>query len=132
MKLFCLIEPEDKRVKFKLDENIPFILKKIIESHNKHRVDSVFHKKITGISDKSLINHCLKEKRILITLDNDFSNKNLFPKGSYYGIIIIRSKTQGKKAIEEIFEKFITNYSLEDSRGKIIIIEINQIRIKEA
>ncbi|MBN1802744.1 MAG: hypothetical protein JW891_14635 [Candidatus Lokiarchaeota archaeon] len=36
-------------MKFKLDENIPFILKGIIESTGNHEVDSVFHENITGI-----------------------------------------------------------------------------------
>jgi len=122
----------DKKVKFKLDENIPFILKKVIESTGNHQVDSVFHQKLRGISDKELSNHCLKEKRILITLDNDFSNPSVFPKGSYYGIIIVRSKTQGKKAVKGLFEIFLSNYSLNDVVNKIIIIEPNQIKIRSS
>ena len=117
-------------MKFKLDENVPFTLKKVIESKGNHQVDSVFHQNLRGISDKELIKHCLKEKRILITLDNDFSNTTLLPKGSYHGIIIMRSKTQGKKAVKDLFEKFLSNYSLNDAEDKIIIIEPNQIKIR--
>lgn len=54
-------------MKFKLDENIPWILKKVIENVGDHEVDSVFHENITGIDDKSLNIKCFKEKRVLIT-----------------------------------------------------------------
>ena len=61
-------------MKFKLDENTPFILKSIIESLGNHQVDSVFHEEKVGIDDHSLLALCLAEERILITLDTDFNN----------------------------------------------------------
>ena len=45
-------------MKFKLDENMPWILKNLIENIGKHEVDSVFHENIAGIDDKSLIWKC--------------------------------------------------------------------------
>ncbi len=113
-------------MKFKLDENVPWILKNVIESIGQHEVDSVFHENITGIDDKSLNEKCFEEKRILITLNSDFLN----PIDNFYGIIIIRSKKQGKNAVKELFERFLKSYHLEESEGKIIIIELNQIRIR--
>ena len=66
-------------MKFKLDENIPFSLKKLIEIKGDHQVDSVFHEKKTGVDDHSLLKHCQKEQRILITLDTDFNNPIMHP-----------------------------------------------------
>ena len=68
----------------------------------------------------------LWEKRILITLNSDFIN----PRENFYGLIIMRSKEQGKNAVKELFERFLKSYSLEETVGKIIIIETNQIRIR--
>lgn len=113
-------------MKFKLDENIPWILKNVIESIGQHEVDSVFHENIAGIDDKSLIRKCFKEKRILITLNSDIID----PTDNFYGIIILRSNKQGKNAVKELFERFLKSYSLEKLVGKIIIIEFNQIRIR--
>lgn len=113
-------------MKFKLDENIPWILKKVIENIGQHEVDSVFHENISGIDDKSLIIKCFEEKRLLITLNADFIN----PTDNFYGIIIVRSKKQGKNAVKELFERFLKSFPLEESSGKIIIIEPNQIRIR--
>ena len=64
---------------------------------------------IKQIDDKNLILHCLKEKRVLITLDTDFMKTT----DDNYGIIILRSKTQGKKAVKAIFQSFLDNFNLE-------------------
>ncbi len=114
-------------MKFKLDENVPWILKKIIENFGEHEGDSVFHGNIAGIDDKSLNRICFEEKRILITLNADFFN----PTDDFYGIIILRSKKQGKNAVKELFEKFLKSFILENAMRKIIIVEPNQIRIRE-
>jgi len=113
-------------VKFKLDENIPWILKSVIESVGQHVVDSVFHEGITGIDDKKLNRRCFEENRVLITLNSDFIN----PTDEFYVIIIIRSKKQGKNDVKELFERFLKSYSLSESIGKILIIEHNQIRVR--
>jgi len=113
-------------VKFKLDENVPFTLKHVIESAGEHEVNSVFHEDLVGIDDKSLNLKCLNEKEILITLDTDFINIS----DPYYGIVIIRSKTKGKHAVKAFFNRFINNFSLENVVGKIVIVEWNQIRIR--
>ena len=113
-------------MKFKLDENVPLILKKVIENIGTHHVDSVFHEKLTGLDDKSLNLKCLTNKLVLITLDNDFNNIS----DDFYGIIILRPKTQGKNAVRILFEQFAENYKLEDGIGKIIVIEPNQIKIR--
>ncbi|MHA1150735.1 MAG: DUF5615 family PIN-like protein [Promethearchaeota archaeon] len=113
-------------MKFKIDENLPFILKKLIENVGDHIVDSVFHENLTGIDDKSLILHCLKEERILITLDTDFMKITEVN----YGIIILRSKTQGKNAVRSLFQNFLDNFDIENAQGKIIIVELNQIRVR--
>ena len=105
---------------------MPFTLKRVIDKLGKHQVDSVYHENLTGIDDKSLNQICYKDKRILITLDSDFINIT----DSFYGIIVLRSKTQGKNAVISLFEIFLDNFSLKDVVEKIIIIEPDLIRIR--
>ncbi|MHA1274401.1 MAG: DUF5615 family PIN-like protein [Promethearchaeota archaeon] len=113
-------------MRFKIDENLPFIFKKLIEDVGDHQVESIFHEKLTGIDDFSLNKICLKERRILLTLDTDFINIQ----EQYYGIIIFRPKTQGKNAVKKLFTQFLERFPLEEVRGKKIIIEPNFIRIR--
>ncbi|MHA1112788.1 MAG: DUF5615 family PIN-like protein [Promethearchaeota archaeon] len=116
-------------MKFKLDENLPWILKKTIESKGNHQVDSVYHENLCGIEDNQLVKHCLKEKRILITLDQDFENEILHDKKSTYGIIILKQFKQGKKAVNELFMRFLSSFKIEDAIGKKIIVEPTNIKI---
>ena len=113
-------------MKFKIDENLPFIFKRLIEAHGNHQVDSVFHEKLTGINDQKLIQICLEEKRVLLTLDTDF----IKVQDPFYGIIIIRSRTQGKNAVKKLFQLFLENFPLDDVIKKRITIEPDLIRIR--
>lgn len=72
MNLILPLKVEGIGVRFKIDENSPFSVKKILESMGDHQVGSVYHERKTGIEDGDLLTLCLKEMRILITLDNDF------------------------------------------------------------
>lgn len=117
-------------MKFKLDENVPFSVKKVIESKGSHVVDSVHHENLDGTRDPKLLQFCLKEDRILITLDQDFFGITLSPKHPYHGIILIKSKTQGKKAVLALFEKFLAAFDIENVKGKFITIEPAGIKIR--
>ncbi len=117
-------------MKFKSDENAPFSVKNLLESRGSHQVDSVYHQEITGISDQDLLDLCLKEKRILITQDTDFNNAFLHPQGTFYGIIIVRPRTQGKTAFLKLFHEFLNKYPLEQVVEKVVIVELHHIVIR--
>ena len=117
-------------VNFKLDENVPFTLKRVIESKGNHLVDSVHHEQLDGTRDPILLRSCLDENRIFITLDQDFFGITLSPKHPFYGIILIKSKTQGKKAVVALFEKFLAAFDIDNAKGKFITIEPAGIKIR--
>ncbi|NHJ88058.1 MAG: hypothetical protein FK734_21515 [Asgard group archaeon] len=117
-------------MKFKLDENIPFSLKKLIETKGNHQVDSVFHERKTGIDDHLLLKLCLEERRILISLDNDFNNPIMHPLDSLYGIIILRPSSQGKTAVTKLMSNFLDSYKLEDCTKKVLLVEFDNIAIR--
>lgn len=117
-------------MKFKLDENVPFSLKNLIEVAGDHQVDSVFHEKKTGIDDNSLLKLCLKEKRVLITLDTDFNNPIMHPQVSLFGIIILRPTSQGKIAVNNLMTNFLASFKLEDCANKVLLVEFDNITIR--
>lgn len=118
-------------MKFKIDENLPFVLKSMIEAMGNHVVDSVFHENLSGMRDSDLLSRCFEEKRIFITLDEDFPSLTLSPKHPYYGVILLRPDTQGKQAVRELFQKFLDYYNLEDVCEKFITIEPAGIKIRQ-
>lgn len=117
-------------MRFKIDENAPFSVKNLLESRGSHQADSVYHQGKTGIADQDILNLCLKEKRILITLDTDFSNAFLHPQGTFYGIILVRPQTQGKTAVLKLFHEFLNKFPLEQVVDKVVIVEPHQIVIR--
>ena len=67
----------------------------------------------------------------MITLDNDFSNQISYSLDKIEGIIILRPKTQGKRAVKELFERFLEKYKLENIIGKRIIVHPEEIKIRD-
>lgn len=118
-------------MRFKLDENIPFSLKRIIESSGQHQVDSVFHEGLVGTDDRELVKHCFIEKRVLITLDNDFTYFNITHRQKIFGILLLKPVSQGKKSVNRLIETFINNYDLEETVNRITIVETNGVRVRE-
>ncbi|HKZ43258.1 MAG TPA: DUF5615 family PIN-like protein [Candidatus Hodarchaeales archaeon] len=118
-------------MKFKLDENLPFSLKKIIEKSRRHQVDSVFHEGIVGVTDSDLVLKCNDEKRIIVTLDSDFARVQTYHKGRPFGTVLLRPSTQGKAAVIELFKRFMEKYDLDRLAHRLVIVDSFQIRIRE-
>lgn len=53
----------------------------------------------SGSEDVVLFARCVLEERILVTLDLDFANIRAYPPGSQAGIVVLRSKSQGKRTL---------------------------------
>ena len=119
-------------LKFKLDENIPISLKSdILQFGSSYDVETVHDEGLRGIKDRKLSQICKQEERILITLDADFLNVNLFPQNEIFGVIILRIDTQGKTAVKQAFSNFIHSLSLENIENNVVIVERKGIRIRD-
>ena len=114
---------------FKLDENIPLQLGRMLKSKG-YSVSSVFSEKICGIKDKELLKICKENDYILITLDKDFANIQAYPPSKHKGIILIRLKSQGSHSIINCFERFMAQVPLLRAKNTLIIIEEENIRIR--
>ena len=60
-------------MKFKIDENLPVEIVKLLED-NGHNAVTVLEQNLGGKPDSHIGEVCQKEKRALITLDTDFSD----------------------------------------------------------
>ncbi|MCY3410135.1 MAG: DUF5615 family PIN-like protein [Candidatus Heimdallarchaeota archaeon] len=116
-------------MKFKTDENFPISVHSLMNEFGFSDVESVFSQKIKGYYDIDLSAICKSEKRILLTLDQDFMNRILHPKGSYYGIIIIKSISQGKRAVLEVMRKLLLVISAEEVVGNVVVYDGEFLRI---
>lgn len=118
-------------MKIKIDENMPVDVITVLENAG-HDAHSVYSEGIEGCSDRQLIAICKKEKRLLITLDNDFSNIFVYPPDKFEGIIVLRVENQSKRAIIALINKIlpVITSNEENICGQLWIVEENRIRIR--
>ncbi|MFX0098510.1 MAG: DUF5615 family PIN-like protein [Candidatus Hodarchaeota archaeon] len=114
-----------------MDENTPNILKKVLKEKGNHDIVSVRDEALGGSSDHILAKVCKEEERVLITLDMDFSKLPLHEISSLYGVIILSPASLDRWEIKELMEYFIENFNIEDTIGKVFIVEEDRVRIRE-
>jgi predicted nuclease of predicted toxin-antitoxin system len=76
-------------MKIKLDENLGRRAAEIFLNAG-HDVETVASERLSGATDRELIEICRREGRCLVTLDLDFSNPLVFTPSDYAGIAVLR------------------------------------------
>jgi len=108
-------------LKFKIDENLPVEFVNVLKSSGYEAMPAL-DQGLNGKVDSVVINKCLKEKFILVTLDLDFADIKLYPPYKYPGIIIIRAKHQDKWHLLEIFKSVILNFKHDKIKNTLWIL----------
>ncbi|WP_338825520.1 hypothetical protein MHOCP_10970 [Moorella humiferrea] len=62
-------------LRFKIDENLPIEIADLLREAG-YEAETVWSEQIQGFSDIELLGICRNEKRVLVTLDMDFSEKS--------------------------------------------------------
>jgi predicted nuclease of predicted toxin-antitoxin system len=117
-------------MKFKVDENLPVEAGVILGDLN-HDAHTVQGEGLQGCPDSSLYEVCIREGRILITLDLDFSDIRVYEPGSTPGIIVIRTYRQDRPYILQKITELCDILKRESIQGKLWIVEDERIRIRE-
>ncbi len=115
---------------FKIDENLPVEFAKTLKSSG-YEAMTVFEQGLNGKADSEVINKCLEENFILVTLDLDFADIKLYSINRCPGIITIRAKYQDKRHLLNMLKNIIPNLKHEKIEGKLWIVEENKIRIRD-
>src|SRR6266849_6249618 len=113
-------------MKFKIDENLPVEVKELLV-FNGHDAHTVYDENLAGQPDPIIATACLSEKRILVTLDRDFSDIRSYPPELYCGIIILRYAKTDKYYVIENFKNIIGSIN-ETINGSLWTIDENRIR----
>lgn len=116
-------------MRFKIDENLPVEIAEILRDR-KFDADTVKEENLSGKSDEYISEVCLRENRILVTLDLDFSDTRVYPPDKYPGFIVIRLKNQSKNNIIIIFSKMIPFLQKENVQNRLAVLKENKIRIR--
>ncbi|HET6929689.1 MAG TPA: DUF5615 family PIN-like protein [Candidatus Acidoferrum sp.] len=76
-------------MKFKVDENLPVECAESLPAAG-HDAATVSEEALSGSQDPVLFDHCKKEERILVTLDLDFANVQVYPPRTHPGTVVLR------------------------------------------
>lgn len=117
-------------MKFKIDENLPFEIKNLLIQAG-HDALTVKDQGLTGNPDKNLAGVCLKEGRVFITCDLDFSDIRAYPPNKYPGIMVIRSDRQDQPTMVGLFRPVLDLLAKEPVDQRLWIIENERVRVRE-
>ena len=118
-------------MKFKLDENLPELVRES-PSELGHDAHTVAEEGLAGAKDETVLQACVAEDRVLITLDLDFSDLRAYPPGSYPGIWVLRPAKQTCLSIETLVRAGVRLCAVERVRGQLWVIDDKRIRIRDA
>jgi predicted nuclease of predicted toxin-antitoxin system len=111
-------------VKIKLDENIPTRLIAGLSALG-HEVDSVMQEDLTGRPDPEVWAGAQASRRLLITQDLDFSDIRHFQPGTHHGIILVRLRRPGRKAVaQRVLASFIAHDVEQWARCFVVITDL--------
>src|SRR3989338_2729087 len=94
-----------------------------------YEVDSILERGLSGMDDEEIVKLCIRENRILLTFDNDFSNIFRFPPGSNPGIILIKIKPETIEETTPAILAFLRRNNPEVFERALTIITRSKVRI---
>lgn len=116
-------------MKFKIDENLPVELVSTLYEAG-YNAETVYQEQLKGCSDKALLDNCLREERILVTLDLDFSDIKSYPPEKYKGIIVLRLIDQSRQTVVRTFKRALQFMEYEPLSGCLWIVDEKKIRVR--
>lgn len=117
-------------MKFKIDENLPSELAQMLCDAGYDAL-TVYQQQHTGEPDNFIARICQEEKRAIVTLDIGFSDIRSYWPADFYGIIVLRLRTQDKNHVIEVFRQLISMFEENELTGKLWIVDEDKVRIRE-
>jgi predicted nuclease of predicted toxin-antitoxin system len=114
-------------VKFKIDENLPAEIAALLQDRG-FDAHTVNDEGLVGANDEAIAEAACRERRVLITLDRDFSDIRAYPPAGQPGIVVLRPRAQDKHLVIELLRRFIVILEHESPEGELWIVEPDRIR----
>jgi predicted nuclease of predicted toxin-antitoxin system len=114
-------------MRIKLDENLPAQLVGVLERYG-HQADTVPDEHLTGQPDERIWKTVCTESRFLITQDLDFSDSRRFTPGSHPGLLLVRLRELGARALVIAIEGVAGQ--IDSWGGCFVVLTDNKVRVK--
>jgi predicted nuclease of predicted toxin-antitoxin system len=118
-------------MKWKLDENLGYRTVHLFLKAG-HDAETVLQEELSGASDQTLFEVCVREDRCLVTLDMDFADVLRFPPHRTAGIAVLRlPKNPSLRLLETLAADMLKVLASEPIRGRLWIVEPGRLRIHD-
>ena len=117
-------------MRLKLDENLDTRLALLLRQGG-HDATTVRDQGLAGMGDPALYEHCLVERRALVTLDLGFSNVLRFPPERTPGLVVLRGPNDLFPTIRILVQTLAAALTKDSPSGHLWIVEPGRLRIHE-
>jgi predicted nuclease of predicted toxin-antitoxin system len=117
------------RTTVKSDENLSRAHANYLRNQG-HIVDRTHDQGLSGESDEIVWRQVIAEDRFFITLDLDFSDIRKYPPGSHPGILLLRPRTRGQRAVMGLLSRVLRDFPLESLRGCLTVADERNTRVR--
>ena len=117
-------------MKIKADENISSAGITLLRQSG-HDVATVHEEGLSGSDDSKIFQACVRERRVLITLDRDFGHVPRFPPAQSAGIVVL--ELGGPESLELLHDRlrdFLVDASKRTIEGQLWIVEPGRVRVR--
>lgn len=97
-----------------------------------HDVFDIKEEKLAGLPDADVYDLAKAQSRVLVSMDQDFTNILLYPLGDHCGIIVVKLY---RMQMDETALKFLAVFiklTEDDIKDNLVIIDKNKARIRRA
>jgi predicted nuclease of predicted toxin-antitoxin system len=115
-------------MKAKLDANLPESLIGPLTALG-HEIDNVRQEDLKGGSDGEIWEAAQADTRLLVTQDLDFSDIRKFAPGSHYGLLLLRLRLPGRRALAQRVLEILRMEELESWARCFVVATDRKIRV---
>jgi predicted nuclease of predicted toxin-antitoxin system len=116
-------------MRFKVDENLPEELAELLRDHG-HDAVSVRAQGLQGQPDSVVFDVSSREGRVLITLDQGFTDIRTHPPREFPGRVVLRLARQDKQHILTHLSGVVPLFDSQPLAGRLWVVEESQVRIR--
>jgi predicted nuclease of predicted toxin-antitoxin system len=119
--------------KWLLDQNIPEAIGAWLEELGLGLiVNHVKKVNMTSASDETIFEFAQRDKWLIVTFDEDFADRRVYPLGSHCGVIRLRIWPTTIEEIQAALLRLLNQFSISDLYGALVIIDRRHIRVRRA
>jgi predicted nuclease of predicted toxin-antitoxin system len=113
----------------KCDENLPVEAARLLTEAG-WNASTVHDEGLAGAPDDAVSAACVREERVLFSLDLDFADIRRYPPESSPGIVILRPPEPHRSAVLALLSNALPVLSAENVKGCLCVVEPGRIRIR--